>query len=88
MDELIWDEFQEEPFKLPKEKPLTLASYVAGVPKVAYLELVAVGDPLPDMPAYLDDDSYVPIPLEATYEATWRTCPDDMRALVERGAME
>lgn len=85
---LIWHEFQDDPFELPKDKPLTLAAYVASSPKVAYVELVAVGDPLPDMPAYLDDDSYVPIPLDATYEGTWRTCPDDMRALVEGGAIE
>jgi hypothetical protein len=85
---LIWDEFQDEPFELPKDKPLTLASYVASLPKVAYVELMAVGDPLPSMPAYLDDDSYVPVPLDATYEATWRSCPDDMRAFVERGSIE
>lgn len=85
---LIWDEFQEEPFVLPKDKPLTLASYVAGFPKTAYVELVAAGDPLPAMPAYLDDDSYVPVPLEATYEATWQTCPEEMRNLVERGVFE
>lgn len=36
------------------------------------------------MPAYLDDDSYVPVPLEETHEATWRTCPEEMRALVEQ----
>lgn len=80
---LIWNEFQEEPFVLPKDKPLTLAAYVASFPKTAYVELVAVGDSLPAMPAYLDDDSYVPVPLEETYQATWRTCPEEMRALVE-----
>lgn len=85
---LIWSEFQEEPFVLPKDKPLTLAAYVASFPKTAYVELVAVGDPLPAMPVYLDDDSYVPVPLEETYEATWRTCPEDMRTFVERGVME
>jgi hypothetical protein len=79
----IWDEIQEEEFHLPADKPLTLAAYVATFPKVAYVEFVAVGDRLPDMPAYLDADIHVPVPLEATYEATWLTCPEDMRALVE-----
>jgi hypothetical protein len=81
----IWDEIEDEPFELTPDKPLTLASYYAGVPKVAYVEPVAVGDLLPDMAAYLDLDSYVNVPLEATYQATWASCPEDMREAVERG---
>lgn len=79
----IWDEFQDEPFRLRNETPLTLAAYVATVPTTAYVELVAVGDRLPAMPAYLDEDIHVQVPLEATYESTWASCPEDMRALVE-----
>jgi hypothetical protein len=79
----IWDEIEDQPFELPPDKPLTLAAYVASLPKVAYVEPIGVGDPLPDMPAYLDLDSYVPVPLEATYQATWATCPEDMRGAVE-----
>ena len=82
---VIWDEFQEEPFALPPDKPLTLAAYVARSPKVAYVEPVGVGDRLPDMPAYLDLDSYVRVPLETTYQAAWQSCPDDMREFVEHG---
>lgn len=81
----IWDEIEEEPFQLPPEKPLTLAAYVADLPKTAYVEPVGVGDSLPDMPAYLDPDSYVPVPLETTYQASWASCPEDMRELVEHG---
>ncbi|MEX2174670.1 MAG: hypothetical protein WD872_09935 [Pirellulaceae bacterium] len=40
---------------------------------------------LPEMPAYLDPDSYVPVPLEATYATAWINCPDAMRELIERG---
>ena len=60
-------------------------AYVAGVPKTAYVEPVGVGDRLPDMPAYLDDEGYVPVPLEATYQAAWASCPEDMREAVEHG---
>jgi hypothetical protein len=81
----IWDEIEDEPFELTPDKPLTLVSYYAGVPKVAYVEPVAVGDLLPDMAAYLDLDSYVNVPLEPTYQATWASCPEDMREAVERG---
>jgi hypothetical protein len=82
----IWDEIEEQPFKLPLGKPLTLATYVASVPKMAYVEPVAVGDRLPNMAAYLDEDSYVPVPLEETYQSTWATCPEDMREAVQTGA--
>ena len=82
---VIWDEIEDQPFQLTPDRPLTLAAYVAAVPKVAYVEPVGVGDRLPDMPAYLDIDSYVPVPLEATYQATWASCPEDMREAVERG---
>src|SRR5262249_24938396 len=81
----IWDEIEDQPFELPPDKPLTLAAYVAGIPIVAYVEPVRVRDRLPDMPAYLDPDSYGPVPLEATYQATWASCPEDMREAVEPG---
>jgi hypothetical protein len=37
------------------------------------------------MPAYLNRDGYVPVPLEAGYQAAWFTCPADIRELVETG---
>ncbi len=88
----IWDEIEEEPFERPLDKPLTLAAYVAGDLLVgsettAYVELVGVGDPLPDMPAYLTRDGYVSVPLEATYQTAWGTCPADLRELVETGKL-
>jgi len=79
----IWDEIHEEPFDLPTDKPLTLASYDAGPPKTAYIEPVAVGDALPEMPLFLAPDRYVPTPLETTYMATWATCPYPLRHAVE-----
>src|SRR5579871_6868344 len=36
----IWDEIEEVPFELPPDKPLTLAAYVAGEVKTAYVEPV------------------------------------------------
>jgi hypothetical protein len=81
----IWDEIEGQPFELPPDKLLTLIAYVATTPTTAYVELLAVGDTLPDMPLFLDPESYVAVPLEATYQATWASCPEDMRAAVERG---
>ncbi|MGC1276449.1 MAG: DUF4058 family protein [Planctomycetaceae bacterium] len=79
----IWDEFIDEPFELPSDKPLTVAAYFSGELKTAYVEPVAVGDALPELPIFLDDGIYVPAPLEATYNAAWAACPDVIRELVE-----
>jgi hypothetical protein len=81
---VIWDEFQDEPFTLPPDKPLVLASYFAARPRKAYVEPAAVGDPLPPMPIFLDQYTYVPAPLEETYTRTWEKCPRELKAAVER----
>jgi hypothetical protein len=92
MHKAVWDEFEDAPFELPPGKPMTLAAYVAGDlltgrETTAYVEPIGVGDPLPDMPAYLDAGGYVPVPLESTYQAAWETCPADLRELVETGRL-
>jgi len=79
----VWDEIVDKPFELPADKKLTLASYSAGVPKTAFVEPVAVGDQLPDMPLFLEPDIYVPTPLEATYAETWRTFPKPLKRWLE-----
>ncbi len=80
---LIWDQFKDEPFDLPPDKPLTLAAYAAGSEKVAYVENVAVGGRLPDMPIFLTPDHYVPCPLEASYEVTWGVFPVALKGPLE-----
>jgi hypothetical protein len=75
----IWGEISDEPFELPADKRLTVASYVAGVPRTAYVEPVAIGDALPPMPVFLDPATYVPVPLEPTYDEAWRLCPQEFK---------
>jgi hypothetical protein len=79
----IWDEICDEPFELPPDKPLTVAAYAADVPITAYVEPVAVGDRLPELPIFLAPGTYVPAPFEATYQATWAKCPAAIREDVE-----
>ena len=79
----IWDQFKEEPFELPPDMPLTLAAYAAGPEKVAYVENVAIGDPLPDMPIFLTPDHYVLCPLEASYQVTWSVFPGALKGPLE-----
>jgi hypothetical protein len=87
----LWDEILEEPFALPDGKPLTLAAYsagteAAGVATAAYVEPVGVGDLLTDMPLFLESEIYIPVPLEATYQTTWSTCPAPFRSAVSSRA--
>ena len=79
----IWDEFEEEDFELPPEQPLVLAAYDAGPPRVAYVEPIAVGEVLPDMPLFLKPEFYVPAPLEATYQTSWKVFPAPLKRLLE-----
>ena len=78
----IWDEIQDEPFELAPDKTLTLASYSAGLEKVAYVEPIAVGNVLPDMPLFLEPEMYILAPLEATYQTTWSLCPAPLKDAV------
>jgi hypothetical protein len=47
------------------------------------VEYVAVGDALPDLPLFLKPEIYVPVPLEATYQATWELFPAALKGLLE-----
>jgi hypothetical protein len=80
---VIWDYLHEEPFELPPDKPLTVAAYAAGTEMVAYVEPVAVGDALPDMPIFLTADRYVQCPLETTYQTAWEQFPVPLRGPLE-----
>jgi hypothetical protein len=80
---LIWDEFHEDQFELPPNKPLTLAAYAAHPPVTAFVEPVAVGDALASLPLYLEPDLFVLAPLEETYQRTWDRCPREMKDLVK-----
>jgi hypothetical protein len=80
----VWGELgDEDGLPLPPDKPLVLAAYAAGPVKRAYVEPVAVGDVLPDMPLFLTPEVYVAVPLEPSYQAAWETVPGLWRAVLE-----
>lgn len=79
----IWGELLDQQFTLSLEKPLTLAAYAAGLFPEAFVQPVAVGGTLCDMPLFLSPDVYVPVPLEASYQAAWETVPGYWRAVLE-----
>lgn len=94
LHKLIWDELNalSVPFELPPDEQLLMASYRVGdlageYEPVAYLEPFRVGASLKDMPAWLDPDYYVNVPLEIAYMTAWEKCPSDMRYLIEHGRL-
>jgi hypothetical protein len=80
---VIWSQTGDTNFQLPADKPLTLVSYAFAQAKEAYLEPVAVGDVLPEMPLFLEPDRYVLVPLEATYRAAFDAVPRRWRTVLE-----
>ncbi len=82
----IWDQFIDNEFALPADKPLTLAAYIGGPCPESFVEATAVGAALKDMPLFLTEEVYIPVPLEATYRAAWEAVPSFWRAVLEKPA--
>jgi len=78
----IWDELIDNDFTLPPDRTLTLASYIGGVVPECFVEPVAVGGSLPDMPLFLSPEVYIPLPLERTYESAWEAVPAYWRSVL------
>ena len=49
----------------------------------AYFEPIAVGQPIPEMPLFLTPEHYINVPLEETYQATWRSVPQRWKREIE-----
>ncbi len=87
MHKVVWDEIDEEAFQFPAGKDRLLASYESGGEKTAYVEPIAVGDVLPDMPLFVAEGMHVKVPLESTYQTAWAACPEALREAVETGVL-
>jgi hypothetical protein len=80
----VWDRYDPALGEAtPAEPPFALASYVARPLAEAYVEYVALGEALPEMPLFLQVDSYVNVPLEATYQAAHRGLPLHLRQILD-----
>jgi hypothetical protein len=79
----IWERYENEPFILPDDKPLTLVAYECDLTTRAYIEPIAVGDELPSMPLFLAPHAHVPVPLEATYRTAFEAMPRRWRTVLE-----
>jgi hypothetical protein len=76
-------DLSDDPYDLPSDEPLTLASYLAAPKIEACLEHLAPGSVLPDMPLFIRPDRYVDVPLEATYQSAYAGMPLFWRNVLE-----
>jgi hypothetical protein len=85
MHAAVWRWFDTAPYEPPADRPLTLVSYAwDGEEPKAYLEPVAVGTPLIDMPLFLTAEHYVNAPLESTYREAYQGMPEYWRNVIEQ----
>ncbi len=79
----IWEALDGQQYAAPQGKPLTLAAYSAfsyDNPIEAFVEPLAIGDPLPAMPLFLAPGSHVMVPLELSYTEAVQRIPRRARA--------
>jgi hypothetical protein len=86
MHGLIWEAISGQRYDPPAGKPLTLSAYEATAGVKAYIEPVAVGDELKDMPLFLLPHRYVLVPLERTYRTAFDALPRRWREVLARRA--
>ncbi len=72
----IWREIEPHRADQVLDRPLCLASYEALEWPEAFLEPVSFGDTLPDMPQFYAEGLCVNVPLQRTYDETWRGVPE------------
>ena len=76
----------DDDYRQPQDQPLTLVAYEAkpfgGV--TAYIEPIAIGDSLPEMPLYVSADGYVSVPLQATYDRAFAALPRRWASVLEQ----
>lgn len=86
MHAALWECFdgvEAAAYAPPDKQPLTLSAYEAKPAPTAYIQNLAVGAVLPEMPLFLAPGWYVPAPLESTYALAWRGMPERWRKELE-----
>jgi hypothetical protein len=78
----IWDQFDREDFELPSHQNRVFVSYESAGEQSAHIEMIGLGDNLPDMPIFIAPDAHVLVPLEETYMNAWQDTPATVRRQV------
>jgi len=79
----VWEYLTGERFAPIEAKPLTLAAYESALNVRAYVEPLAAGDELAEMPLYVKPNGYVLVPLEATYRRAFAALPRRWQAVLQ-----
>lgn len=84
----VWRALTGGRFEPPADKPLMLAAYAAVGANTfsAFVEPIAVGDALADMPLFLTGEGHIPTSLEETYQSARSGFPAPLRPLLESPA--
>ena len=80
-----WRYLSAKSFILPAEKQQTLVAYETGLVPRAYIEPIAVGQTLPEMPLFLEHGWYIDVPLEPSYAEAFAAVPKRWRDVIEGG---
>ena len=81
----VWAYYDRASYTPPEDGPLTLASYAwDGDEPRAYVEPLAVGQTLIDMPLFLSAERYINVPLEPTYQEAYHGLPEYWRQVIEK----
>lgn len=80
----IWVEISGQEYTPPPDKRLTLAAYESALTVRAYVEPLAVGDVLTEMPLFLEPGAHVRLPLEVVYQRAFDALPRRWRTVLEK----
>lgn len=85
---LIVDPFpvgQRDPqgLRLPSDKPMSVFAYECDESVRTYLEPLAFGDAIPDMPVFLYPGMFIEVPLETAYRSAWEAVPVRWQKVIE-----
>jgi len=80
----LWNYRYSESHGVTADEPLGLSAYRVDDVPYAYFQPLAVGQPLPDMPAFLTPMHYINVPLDPTYRETYGGVPERWKRVIER----
>lgn len=78
----IWTALEGDDYPFSRESPLAADSFQAGDVFDLYANPLAVGDELPDVPLFLDEDRYIELPLAPTYQSAFQSIAPKDRVLL------
>jgi hypothetical protein len=80
----IWRDLTGREMNAAQDKPLSIVSFECGPETNAYIEPLAVGDSLREMPLFIDVGIYVSVSLEITYQSAFGGLPERWRHVLDK----